>query len=132
MSETHDNNRMAAESTTYAEDAHRSCAPCFPYAAGFGFANGVEWFATQKINVHESPGLNWGAKDNQVDHIFRLNQILKNHPVFFKDTRLELIQQNDTQALALLRHNAVQNGNTLLVLVNLDCAPAHHGILESR
>ncbi len=116
--ETHDNNRLAAESTTYAR-MRTALSALFSVCGGFGFANGVEWFATQKINVHESPGLNWGAKDNQVDHIFQLNQILKTHPAFFKDTRLELIAQNDTQALALLRHNAAQNKH-LLVLVNLD------------
>ncbi|MEX1313364.1 MAG: amylo-alpha-1,6-glucosidase, partial [Desulfotignum sp.] len=87
---------------------------------GFGFANGVEWFATEKINVHECPGLNWGAKDNQVDFIRRLNTILKTHPVFFQAARLTLIHKCMTQALALRRVHP-QTGKTLLVLVNLDC-----------
>jgi predicted glycogen debranching enzyme len=119
FAETHDNNRLAAVSPTYARMRTAMCA-LFSVCGGFGFANGVEWFATQKINVHESPGLNWGAKDNQVEHIFRLNQILKTHPAFFKDTRLAMIHAEDTQALALLRHNQTLQKH-LLVLVNLDC-----------
>ena len=119
FAETHDNNRLASVSPTYARMRTGLCA-LFSVCGGFGFANGVEWFATEKINVHESPGLNWGAKDNQVDHIFRLNQILKTHPAFFKDTRLSLVHTSDTQALALLRHNTSVNKH-LLVLVNLDC-----------
>jgi starch synthase (maltosyl-transferring) len=117
--ETHDNNRLAAVSTTYAEMRTALCA-LFSVCGGFGFANGVEWFATEKINVHESPGLNWGAKKNQVDHIFRLNRILKTHPTFFKNTRLALIQENEDPALALLRRHP-ETGKSLLVLVNLDC-----------
>jgi starch synthase (maltosyl-transferring) len=117
--ETHDNPRLAAESTTYARMRTALCA-LFSVCGGFGFANGVEWFATEKINVHESLGLNWGAKDNQVDHIFRLNQILKTHPAFLQNTRQDLIQKNDTRGLALLRHH-LQTDKYLLVLVNLDC-----------
>jgi predicted glycogen debranching enzyme len=117
--ETHDNNRLASVSPTYAKMRTALCA-LFSVCGGFGFANGLEWFAKEKINVHESPGLNWGAKDNQVDFIFRLNWILKNHPTFFHTTRLTLIQKNETQALALLRSHP-ETGKTLLVLVNLDC-----------
>ncbi len=117
--ETHDNNRLASVSTTYAGMRTALCA-LFSVSGGFGFANGVEWFATEKINVHECPGLNWGAKDNQVDFIFRLNTILKTHPAFFQAARLTLIHKNKTPALALLRFHP-QTGKTLLVLVNLDC-----------
>ena len=119
FAETHDNNRLASVSTVYSKMRTSLCA-LFSVCGGFGFANGVEWFATQKIDVHESSSLNWGNKENQVDHISRLNLILKNHPAFFSPTRLELIQDNQSEGLVLLRHNEDLD-KTLLILINLDC-----------
>ncbi len=119
FAETHDNNRLASVSILYAKLRSSLCA-LFSVCGGFGFANGVEWFATQKIDVHESTSLNWGDAVNQVDHISRLNLILKIHPVFFAQTRLSLIQKNQSQCLALLRHNEAYD-KRLLILVNLDC-----------
>ena len=43
------------------------CALFSPNGA-FGFANGVEWFATEKIDVHGAGSLNWGAEANQIAH----------------------------------------------------------------
>lgn len=119
FAETHDNNRLAAVSHEYARMRTSLCA-LFSVCGGFGFVNGVEWFATQKIDVHESTSLAWGNKTNQVDHISKLNLILKNHPCFFGQTRLSLIQKNDAQCLVLLRHNGVHD-KRLLILINLDC-----------
>ncbi|NOX33780.1 MAG: transmembrane fusion protein [Deltaproteobacteria bacterium] len=119
FAETHDNNRLASYSTLYSKMRTSLCA-LFSICGGYGFANGVEWFATQKIDVHESGSLNWGNAENQVDHISRLNLILKNHPCFFYRTRLELIQKNQSQCLVLLRHNKQQD-KRLLIFVNLDC-----------
>ena len=123
FAETHDNNRLASVSILYAQMRTSLCA-LFSVCGGFGFANGVEWFATQKIDVHELNSLNWGDKINQVDHISRLNLILKNHPTYFSQTRLALIQKNQSQCLVLLRHNE-QHNKKLLILVNLDCK--NHG-----
>ncbi|MBU2430812.1 MAG: transmembrane fusion protein, partial [Proteobacteria bacterium] len=53
FAETHDNQRLASVSYVYAKMRTSLCA-LFSVCGGFGFANGVEWFATQKINVHES------------------------------------------------------------------------------
>jgi len=119
FAETHDNNRLASVSIPYARMRTALCA-LFSVCGGFGFANGVEWFATQKIDVHESNSLNWGDTINQVDHISKLNLILKKHPAYFDQTHLSLIQKNQSECLVLLRHNALQN-KTLLILVNLDC-----------
>ena len=119
FAETHDNNRLASVSRRYAK-MRTSLSALFSVCGGFGFANGVEWFATQKIDVHESGSLNWGDKRNQVDHISKLNLILKNHPAFFGQTRLALIQQNQSECLVLFRYNEALD-KKLLILVNLDC-----------
>ncbi len=119
FAETHDNNRLASVSFTYAKMRTALCA-LFSVCGGFGFANGVEWFATRKIDVHDSTSLNWGSRENQVGHIARLNLILKYHPVFFSQARLALIQKNTSECLVLLRSNA-KGTKKLLVLVNLDC-----------
>lgn len=119
FAETHDNNRLASVSKCYAKMRTSLCA-LFSVAGGFGFANGVEWFATRKIDVHESSCLNWGDKNNQVEHIFKLNLILKNHPCFLGATKLELIQNNQCEGLVLLRFNEAED-KKLLILINLDC-----------
>ena len=119
FAETHDNNRLASISKCYAKMRTSLCA-LFSVAGGFGFANGVEWFATQKIDVHESSCLNWGDKNNQVEHIAKLNFILKNHPCFLGAAKLELIQNNQCEGLVLLRFNESEN-KKLLILINLDC-----------
>jgi len=119
FAETHDNNRLASQSKLYAKMRTSLCA-LFSVCGGFGFANGVEWYATQKIDVHESHCLNWGSKENQVEHIARLNFILKNHPCFNGETSLEFIGNNESETLALLRFNEVLN-KKLLILINLDC-----------
>ena len=118
FAETHDNLRLAARSEVYARLRTALCALCSPQGA-FGFANGVEWYATEKINVHKSPSLNWGAEINQVNHIRRLNDLLKTHPAFHGDTELKMIQQGDGNHICLLRRH-IPTGKRLLVVVNLD------------
>lgn len=119
FAETHDNERLAKVSHTYAKMRTGLCA-LFSICGGFGFTNGVEWFAKEKINVHNSPGLNWGNPVNQVDYITRLHLILREHPAFFSGTQLNLIHEKESQALALLRFNPDYNAR-MLVLINLDC-----------
>ena len=100
FAETHDNPRLAATSPVYARMRTALCA-LLSNQGGFGFANGVEWLATEKIDVHESPSLNWGATENLVDFIRRLNAVLSAHPAFFHPVRVEMIQQGPGNALAL-------------------------------
>ncbi len=118
FAETHDNLRLAATSTAYARMRTALCAlsACF---GGFGFANGVEWFATEKIVVHESHSLNWGAPDNQVAHIQTISRLLRNHPAFHDHTDIRLIQTGDENGIALMRHHR-PTGKKLLILANLD------------
>jgi len=119
FAETHDNPRLASVSEIYAKMRTTLCA-LFSVCGGFGFANGVEWFATQKINVHDVNSLNWGAENNQVRHIHRLNLILKTHRAFGHRTRLKLIQKGDGNCAALVR-NHIPSATHVLVTVNLDC-----------
>ncbi len=118
FAETHDNNRLAGISTVYAKMRTALCALSSQNGA-FGFANGVEWYATEKINVHAAPSLNWGAKNNQVDHISRLSRILKVHPAFYDQTEIHLIHCSHENSIILLRHHK-PSGKMLIIPVNLD------------
>ncbi len=118
FAETHDNNRLAATSTVYAAMRTALCALCAPQG-GFGFANGVEWFAAEKINVHGAPSLNWGSRDNQVEWLRRIHHLLKSHPAFFDKAEIRMIQEGEGNALVFLRHHT-PSGKRLLVVVNLD------------
>jgi starch synthase (maltosyl-transferring) len=126
FAETHDNPRLAATSPVYARMRIALCA-LLSSQGGFGFANGVEWLATEKINVHGSPSLNWGAPENQVDPIRRLNALLTVHPAFFHPVRVEMIQQGPGNAIVAARR-CEPNGNGLLILVNLDAASANEAV----
>ncbi|MEA1968832.1 MAG: alpha-amylase family glycosyl hydrolase, partial [Thermodesulfobacteriota bacterium] len=128
FAETHDNLRLASVSREYAMMRTSICA-LFSVCGGFGFANGVEWFATKKIDVHESPSLNWDSEINQVDHIKRLNLILKNHPCFADQTELKFIQKGDGNYGVLVRYH-IPTKKTILVIANFDscqCADQNSG-----
>jgi predicted glycogen debranching enzyme len=118
FAETHDNNRLARTSEAYARMRTALCALLSPYGA-FAFANGVEWLATQKINVHDAGSLNWGAVKNQVDAIGRMAHLLKTHPAFGQSVELSLISRGEGNFIALLRRHK-PNGLGLLVVANLD------------
>ncbi|MBN1865214.1 MAG: glycogen debranching enzyme N-terminal domain-containing protein [Victivallales bacterium] len=123
--ETHDNERIAAKSHVYARMRTTLCALAAP-AGAFGFANGVEWFATEKIDVHESSALNWGSGKNQIKNIARLNLILATHPAFIAGGHLKVItaegtdKKFTTDILGFLR-TSKKNKHPLLVLCNLNC-----------
>ncbi|MBW2707827.1 MAG: glycogen debranching enzyme N-terminal domain-containing protein [Deltaproteobacteria bacterium] len=118
FAETHDNLRLAERSKVWARMRTALCALFSPNGA-FGFANGVEWYATEKINVHEAPSLNWGADSNQVENIQRINAILKHHPAFHDRVDLKMIQCGVGNYVVMLRRH-VPTGKWLLVAANLD------------
>ncbi len=124
--ETHDNLRLASRSQTWARMRTALCALA-SFQGAFGFANGAEWFATQKINVHASPSLSWGSDQNQVDHISRLSQILKTHPAFWHQSHVRIIDQESKQTLVFLRQH-VPSGKKLLIIVNLDDSRPHRAV----
>ena len=118
--ETHDNNRLAAISHTYA--AMRTALSALSSVCGaFGFANGVEWFAKEKIDVHESSALNWGAEENQVELIARLNLILAIHPAFHAGAMLTFIDSGSPDGVLFLRTDS-KGKDSVLVAVNLNCS----------
>lgn len=118
FAETHDNPRLAQRSKEYARMRTALCALSSQNGA-FGFANGVEWFATEKINVHDATSLNWGAESNQIEEIRRLNHLLKFHPVFHEDAVLSMHQRKEGNFIVLLRQQPA-SGKKLLIIVNLD------------
>lgn len=114
FAETHDNDRLAKKGTTYAR-LRVQLAALLSWQGAWGIANGVEWFCTEKIDVHGKNGLNWGAKDNMVALISRLNRLLSIHPAFRNASHLRVVTRGDGNTLAVLRDSNV------LVLANLDC-----------
>lgn len=118
FAETHDNLRLAARSPVWARMRTALCALA-SHQGAFGFANGVEWLATEKINVHEAHPLNWGAEPNQVADIARLARLLRAHPAFHDRAEVVLSQTGGGNQIVLLRRHP-PTGKRLIVAVNLD------------
>ena len=116
--ETHDNSRLAAVSQEYARMRTALCALTSTNGA-FGFANGVEWFATEKIDVHESSALNWGAVPNQVELIGRLNTILAAHPAFHNGATVDFIDSGTPSGVIVGRSDA-EGENSVIIAINLE------------
>ncbi len=121
-SETHDNARLAKTGHAWSRLRNRLCA-LTSVSGGFGFTCGVEWLATEKIDVHGSTGLAWGAPENLVDDLARLNQLLAEHPCFFDGAMLERLSPPDSPVYALFRKSA-EGVDSVLVLVNNDLEKA--------
>ena len=118
FAETHDNNRLAATASTYARMRTTLSALLAPNGA-FAFTNGVEWFATEKINVHDDCSLNWNARENQTAEIARLSDLLKTHPAFGPGAHFKFVGRDEGNFIALLRHHE-PSGQSVLILANLD------------
>jgi predicted glycogen debranching enzyme len=117
-SETHDNNRLAAKGRAWSLLRNRLCALA-SVSGGFGFTCGVEWLATEKINVHATSGLAWRNKDNLVAELGQLNRLLAEHPAFFDGAKLTRVSPADSPVYALRRDSA-EGRDSVLVLVNTD------------
>ncbi len=118
FAETHDNSRLAAKSNCYAK-MRTGIAALFSQNGGFGITAGVEWYATEKIDVHQLNSLNWGAEENQIDFIKNLNEILTTQPAFFADAKLRMIQHGNHNGIVLLRQTENED-DVVLVVANLD------------
>ncbi|MCA1809293.1 MAG: glycogen debranching enzyme N-terminal domain-containing protein [Lentisphaerae bacterium] len=118
FAETHDNERLAARSPAHAR-LRTALAALTSINGAFAFANGVEWLAREKIDVHGRSDLNWGGADNIVDWVRRLQALLRTHPAFFPGADMRQIQRGPGNALAVLRRPAA-GADPLLALINLD------------
>jgi predicted glycogen debranching enzyme len=129
-SETHDNDRLAKRGARWSLLRNRLSA-LTSHSGAFAFTSGVEWLATEKIEVHQSRGLAWGADPNLVPELARLNRLLRDHPCFFDGARLHRLSPDDSPILALGRHSA-EGVDACLVLVNLDPDAPHSLELEAK
>ena len=117
-SETHDNLRLAGHGAAWSRQRNRLSALATQNGA-FGFTAGVEWLATDKVDVHEARDLAWGTEPNLVDELAALNRLLVEHPCFFDGAEVRRLSADDASVLALLRRSA-EGLDAVLVLVNLD------------
>lgn len=122
-SETHDNNRLAQGGRAWSLLRNRLCA-LTAVGGAFGFTNGVEWLATEKLEVHQARALNWGAGEHLCDELGRLNRLISDHPCFLDGAQLTILSDPRGSVLALRRD---AGADRVLVLINLD--PATPGLL---
>ena len=118
FAETHDNNRLAAVSPAWAA-LRTGIAALMSVNGAFGIANGVEWLATEKIDVHGAASLNWGATPNLVEYISRLNKILRSSPAFGPDVELHVAESGLGGGVGVVRRcrNSLES---VLVIANPD------------
>ena len=114
FAETHDNDRLAKGGRIWAR-LRVALAALLSHQGAWGIANGVEWLATEKIDVHGRNDLNWGAPDNLVDFIAQLNRLVAHHPDFAGNGPITLVERGAGNFLAVVR-------GLTLILANLDCA----------
>lgn len=119
-SETHDNSRLAAHPKGLAWSRYRNllCA-LTSVSGGYGFTCGVEWGATEQIQVHSSRGLNWGAPENLMADLAAINELLAEHPCFFDGARLSLISPPGA-SVCVLRRDSKNGDYSMIVILNLD------------
>ncbi len=123
FAETHDNNRLAADGRVYSTLRCALTALCSSNGA-FGITNGVEWFATAKIDVHGASPMRWGAPENQVDFIARLAWLLNHHPAFWRGAKLRLVHGGAGNFVVVLREYPREPEFNVLIVANLDCGAA--------
>ncbi len=117
-SETHDNERLAAKGRTWSLLRNQLCALTSESGA-FGYTCGVEWLATERVNVHSSRGLAWNNPENLVPELARLSELLQDHPCFFDGASARRLSDAESSVFALLRTSA-ERSDQLLILINLD------------
>ena len=116
--ETHDNDRLAKKGKVYTLMRLHLCAFTAP-AGAWGFTNGVEWLATEKIDVHRNTGLNWGAEDNLVNEISEINKILRENPAFWVNGNLNIFDAQNDKVYAFSRWDH-KTKNSIVCFINLD------------
>lgn len=132
-SETHDNLRLTCQPPGAEEIAARGQVPeagrrwsrfrnrlsaLTSVAGGWGFTNGVEWLATERVNVHSARGLAWGSADNLVNELAGLNHLVCNHPCYFADATLRRISPDGSAVFAMHRTSGDGRDQVLVVANN--------------
>lgn len=117
FAETHDNNRLAANGAPWARLRVALCALTAP-AGCFGIANGVEWLATQRIDVHGAASLSWGNEENLVALLSQLNRLAATNPAFHANASIRRPLGSEGEAIGVLRVPRTPNAPALLVVVN--------------
>ena len=123
--ETHDNPRLALDGEQSVRMRLALCA-LTSSAGAFGFTNGVEWLATEKVDVHGSSGLRWGHPQNVIPWIRQLTDLLKRHPIFHGSARIFPIESLPPDVLAFRRQ---RDDEQILVILNLHPSQNRSGIL---
>ena len=128
-SETHDNSRLAANGGVPGQPAtpdgrrwslfRNRLAALTSVQGGYGFTAGVEWCATEQINVHSSRGLAWGSPGSLVVELSSLNRLISNHPCFFDGAVLQRLSEPQCPVYALRRDSA-EGSDRVLVLANTE------------
>ncbi|MBM3875659.1 MAG: amylo-alpha-1,6-glucosidase [Verrucomicrobia bacterium] len=129
-SETHDNARLAAKGRAWSLFRNRLSA-LTSVSGGYGFTCGVEWLATEKVRVHGSTGMNWGATDNITAELAALTALLAEHPCFLDGARLTRVSPAGSPVFGLVRQSA-DNKDVVLVLANTDADKPHPVTLDLR
>ncbi|MCE1229797.1 MAG: glycogen debranching enzyme N-terminal domain-containing protein [Firmicutes bacterium] len=129
-SETHDNDRLAKKGLPWSR-LRNGLSALSSLCGGFAFTSGVEWLATEKIDVHGCGGLNWGAKPNLVADLARFNALLKDHPCFFDGAQVKRVSAPEAPVLMLERRSA-EGSDACLVLVHLDAEAPQSTVIPSE
>lgn len=117
-SETHDNLRLAEKGKAWSLLRNHICALA-SFEGAYGFTCGVEWLASEKINVHNVSGLRWDAEDNIVNELARLIQLIKSHPCFFDGATVE-VRGTPENPIVQIHRRAADGTVRLLGAANTD------------
>ena len=116
--ETHDNDRLAKKGKVHTR-MRLYLSALTSFAGAWGITNGVEWLATEKIDVHRNTALNWGNPNNLVDDIACLNRILYENAAFWHHDDLTLVDLHNPDLLAFVRR-CDNPANVIVVAINLN------------
>ena len=134
-SETHDNLRLTCQVSSAAAEAaaqglvtdaarnwsvfRNRLSALTSVAGGWGFTNGVEWLATERVNVHSARGLAWNSPENIVEELATLLALTNQHPTFFAGASLQRISPDGSPVFALKR-TSPSGEDSVLILANND------------
>ena len=121
--ETHDNSRLAASGKAWALFRTRLCALCSVDGA-YGYTGGVEWLATEKLEVHACTSMNWNADDHICHELATLTKTLANQPAFRDGAELHLLT-SDSDPVVLIERIPNATGQRVLVAANPDREHGH-------